>query len=109
MASDKIRLLEDASFNEFIAGATVPVLVDFWAEWCGPCKMITPVLEEVAADYEDKVIIAKVNVDQNKGTPGALGINSIPTLIVFNKGKEVERSIGFKTKKELKALLDKYL
>ena len=109
MASDKIRVLEDASFNEFITGTTVPVLVDFWAEWCGPCKMIAPVLEEVAADYEDKVIVAKVNVDQNKGTPGALRINSIPTLIIFKDGKEVERSIGFKTKKELKTLIDKYL
>lgn len=109
MASDKIRVLDDASFNDFITGATAPVLVDFWAEWCGPCKMIAPVLEEVAADYEGKVIVAKVNVDQNKGTPGALGINSIPTLIIFKGGKEAERSIGFKTKKELKALVDKYL
>lgn len=109
MASDKIRVVDDAGFKELITGATAPVLVDFWAEWCGPCKMIAPVLEEVAADYEGKVIVAKVNVDQNKGTPGALGINSIPTLIIFKDGKEVERYIGFKTKKELKTLLDRYI
>lgn len=109
MASDNISILGEANFNEFINNAAVPVLVDFWADWCGPCKMIAPVIEEVAEEYKGKIQVAKVNVDENKSIPAGYGVVSIPTLIMFQGGKEVERIVGFRTKKELQVLLNKYV
>lgn len=109
MASENIAILGGANFKEFIDSADTAVLVDFWAEWCGPCKMIAPVLEEVAAEYEGKVSVAKFNVDEDKAIPSRYGIVSIPTLIVFKNGNEVERIVGFKTKKELLVILDKHI
>ncbi len=109
MAGENINILGEANFQQFIDNAKTPVLVDFWAEWCGPCKMIAPVIEEVAKDYAGKVAVAKFNVDENKTIPSNFGIVSIPTLIIFKDGKEVERIVGFRTKKELQSLLDKYV
>ena len=109
MGSGNIQVLKDATFREFVTNSQVPVLVDFWAEWCGPCRMIAPVIEEIAAEYAGKVQVAKLNVDENQKTPAQYKVISIPTLIVFKNGQEVERSVGFKTKREIKALLDKHL
>ncbi|MFZ5652666.1 MAG: thioredoxin [Bacillota bacterium] len=109
MPNDLIKSLSDANFKDFLASAQTPVLVDFWAEWCGPCKMIAPVVEEVAGEYQGKVQVAKLNVDQNRNITAEFKINSIPTLIVFNGGSEVDRFVGFKTKKELKTILDKHI
>ncbi|MEW6273521.1 MAG: thioredoxin [Bacillota bacterium] len=109
MASESIQVLDSASFKEFIASAKNPVLVDFWAPWCGPCKMIAPVLEEIAAEYAGKLQVAKLNVDENQGPASDFKVSSIPTLILFKNGQEMERSIGFKTKGDLKKFVDKHL
>ncbi|MDF9409648.1 MAG: Thioredoxin-1 [Pelotomaculum sp. PtaB.Bin013] len=109
MASGNILALEDNNFNQVINETNVPLLVDFWAAWCGPCKMIAPVVEEVAVEFEEKIKVGKLNVDENQSVPGSLKVNSIPTLIIFKDGKEVERSVGYKTKDEIRRWLTKHL
>jgi thioredoxin 1 len=109
LASERIFALKDADFKKTVSESTTPVLVDFWAEWCGPCKMIAPVVEEIAAEYEGQVRVGKLNVDENQGTPASLKVISIPTLILFKGGQEVERSIGYKTKEELRRLISKHI
>lgn len=109
MASSNIQVLDGASFQEFITHAKIPVLIDFWAPWCGPCKMIAPVIEEIAAEYAGKLQVAKLNVDENQSTASNFKVNSIPSLLIFKNGREIERTVGFKTKGDLKKLLDKYV
>jgi thioredoxin 1 len=92
----------DATFKTEIDNAKVPVVVDFWAEWCGPCKMISPSLEEIAEELKGQVTIAKLNVDENPGVAGAFGIRSIPTLLLFKNGKMASSKIGAAPKGELK-------
>ncbi|MGB8278298.1 MAG: thioredoxin [Methylovirgula sp.] len=99
MATVKVT---DASFKADVVGASVPVVVDFWAEWCGPCKMIGPSLEEIAVELAGKVTIAKLNVDENPGVAGAYGIRTIPTLMIFKDGKMASSKIGAAPKGELK-------
>jgi thioredoxin 1 len=102
-------ILNESNFNQVISETTIPILVDFWAEWCGPCKMIGPVVEEIASEFEGKVQVAKLDVDENQNTASNYKVVSIPTLILFKEGKEMERSIGYKNKDELRRLLNKYL
>ena len=102
----KPQQVTDRSFQEDVLNAQVPTLVDFWAEWCHPCKMIAPVLEGIAAEQEGKLIIAKVDVDSNPGIAASYGIQSIPTLMLFKDGEPVERLVGFMNKKKL---MDKVL
>jgi thioredoxin 1 len=101
--------IDEAKFDETVLKAKKPVLVDFWAPWCGPCRMVAPIVEELAEDYAGKVDFAKVNVDNNPGVAGKYGVMSIPTLILFKEGKPVTNIIGYKPKEELKKNLDKAL
>ena len=101
--------INDASFKSEVTDSPLPVLVDFWAPWCGPCKMIAPVLEELAQEYDGKAKIVKINIDDNQNTPAQFGVRSIPTLILFKNGNEVEKIIGAQSKDKLKALIDSAL
>ena len=101
MSSDAIVHVTDASFAQDVLAADVPVLVDFWAAWCGPCKMIAPILDDLAEQYEGKVKIAKVDVDVNKDIPAKFGIRGIPTLILFKNGEAAATKVGAVSKAQL--------
>ncbi|AOB30711.1 thioredoxin [Bordetella sp. H567] len=107
--SDQIKHVSDASFDADVLKADLPVLVDYWAEWCGPCKMIAPILEEVAKEYAGRITIAKLNVDENNETPGKYGIRGIPTLMLFKDGKAAATKVGALSKSQLTAFLDSAL
>jgi len=109
MASDLIKHVSDASFQADVLDATAPVLVDFWAEWCGPCKMIAPILDEVAGTYQGKIQVAKVNVDDNRDVPAKFGIRGIPTLMVFKDGQLAATKVGAMSKSQLTAFIDQQL
>ncbi|EAS41216.1 thioredoxin TrxA [Photobacterium profundum] len=104
--NDKIVQLTDATFDSDVVNAAGPVLVDFWAEWCGPCKMIAPILDEIANEYEGKVTIGKLNIDQNAATPPKFGIRGIPTLLLFKDGSVAATKVGALSKTQLKEFLD---
>jgi len=101
--------VNEANFKKTVLESASPVLVDFWAEWCGPCRAVGPVVEELSKEFEGKVVFAKVNVDENATLASQYGIMSIPTLIIFKKGKPADQVIGFRPKAELKKLLDNAL
>lgn len=101
--------VSDKDFEENVLKSEKPVLVDFWAGWCAPCQSIAPILEEIAEEQKDKLVIAKLNVDENPLTPAKYHILSIPTLILFKEGKPVRQWVGFKTKGELQKLLSSEL
>ncbi len=106
MAGNNVIQLTDANFGEQVLNGTGPVLVDFWAPWCGPCRMVAPVVEAVASEYQGKLKVGKLNVDENGATASRFGIMSIPTLILFKDGKQVDRIVGFVQKGELKEKID---
>lgn len=99
----------DGSFEQQVINAETPILVDFWAEWCGPCKMIAPVLEELATEYDGKLQIGKLDVDNNPDTAMAYGVMSIPTLLLFKDGQPVDRIVGFQQKAQLKRRLETHI
>ena len=104
--SSAIGHVSDDTFEADVLTATKPVLVDYWAEWCGPCKMIAPVLEEISAEYGDKIDIVKLNIDENPQTPPKYGIRGIPTLMIFKDGKVEATKVGAVTKSQLAAFID---
>jgi len=99
--SDKIINVSDSSFDTDVLGSDKPVLVDYWAEWCGPCKMIAPVISEVADEYADRLSVAKLNIDDNPNTPPKFGIRGIPTLMIFKGGNVVATKVGALSKSQL--------
>jgi thioredoxin 1 len=109
MASDKVLQLSDDSFSNDVLQSDLPVLVDFWASWCAPCKAIGPVIDGLADEYAGRVKIAKLNVDENPATPGQYGVRGIPTLILFKDGKVLDQVVGAVPKNQLESLLKKAL
>lgn len=99
----------DATFEDSVVNAEKPVLVDFWAEWCGPCKMIAPILEELAVEMSDKLVIGKLDVDENQSTAMAFGVMSIPTLMLFKGGQPVATIVGYQPKEQLRSKLNAHL
>ena len=104
-----LKHVTDASFDTDVLQSSVPVLVDFWASWCGPCKMIAPILDELAVDYADKVDIVKVNVDENQESPAKFGIRGIPTLLLFKNGTLMGTKVGAASKSQLAAFIDSHI
>lgn len=107
--SDNIVYVTDDSFDTEVVGADGPVLVDFWADWCGPCKMIAPILDEISTEYGDKIKVTKLNIDENPNTPPKFGIRGIPTLMIFKGGNVEATKVGAVNKSQLTAFIDSNL
>jgi thioredoxin 1 len=109
MASDNVLTFGDDNFEKEVIQSALPVLVDFWATWCAPCKAIAPVIDAIATEYDGKIRVGKVNVDDNPGIPGKFGVRGIPTVILFKDGKVVDQVVGAVPKSQLEALIKKAL
>jgi thioredoxin 1 len=109
MAGENVLTLGDSNFEEEVLNSSVPVLVDFWATWCAPCKAIAPTIDGIATDYVGKIKVGKVNVDENQATPSKYGVRGIPTVILFKDGKIVDQIVGAVPKNQLEALINKAL
>src|SRR3989339_1349098 len=107
--SNHVKNTSDADFEKDVLKASMPVLVDFWAEWCGPCKMIGPIVEDIAKDYQGKLSVVKVNVDDNNETPAKYGVRGIPSLLIFKDGNVVGTKVGALSKSQLAAFTDEHM
>ena len=104
--SDNIINVTDSSFEQEVLSSEIPVLLDYWAEWCGPCKMIAPILNDIADEYSGKITVAKINIDENPGTPAKFGVRGIPTLMIFKSGSIEATKVGAMSKSQLSAFID---
>jgi thioredoxin 1 len=109
MASPNIVILTEQNFSQEVLNSAAPILVDFWAEWCGPCKMIAPALDELADEYAGRLRIGKVNIDEHQSLAAQYNVRAIPTLLLFKQGQVVEQMVGAKGKRDLKASFDRVL
>jgi thioredoxin 1 len=109
IVSDSVLHVTDADFSETVIKSELPVLVDYWAEWCGPCKMIAPILDEIATEYAGKLTVAKLNIDENQATPQHYGVRGIPTLMIFSNGEVEATKVGALTKAQLADFIDSNL
>ena len=109
MAAENVQTFTDGNFDDSVLKSAPPVLVDFWAEWCGPCKRLGPTVDALAAEYAGKVTVGKMNIDENPKTPAIYQIRGIPTLLVFKGGEVVESVVGAAQKEDLKKVLDKHI
>ncbi len=109
MASDKVQTFTDGDFDQAVLKAATPVLVDFWAEWCGPCLRMAPTVDALAGEYDGRIVVGKLNVDQNPNTPGNYGIRGIPTLLLFKGGQVVEQIVGLVDKGTVARAIDKHV
>src|SRR6266487_4683189 len=107
MAAPNILTLTESNFDQEVLKSPTPVLVDFWAEWCGPCKMVAPILDELATEYDGKVKIAKLNIDEYQGLATEYGIRAIPTLLIFKDGQVTDQIVGLRSKRDFKSKLDR--
>ena len=109
MSAGKVVTVSDNAFQTDVLDSGRPVIVDFWAEWCQPCKMLAPTIEEIAGEYEDQIVVGKLNVDDNPNTAANYGIRGIPTLLFFKGGQVVQQLVGVKTKADIKKIIDEHL
>ena len=107
--SEQVKHITDSSFEQDVLRSTKPVLVDFWAEWCAPCRMIGPIIDQIASDFASSATVVKLNVDDNSASAQRYGIKGIPTLILFSEGKEVERVVGATSKDSITRIIEKYV
>lgn len=109
MASEKVQKFTDSDFDQSVLKASTPVLVDFWADWCGPCRMLAPTVDALATEFDGRLVVGKLDVDENPMTPGRYGVQGIPTLILFKAGEVVDKVVGLADKGRLKQMLDRHV